>query len=404
MAQGDYREDELFSTAPNEVEDLDIAFNINNADDLEEVTLATEKDKAQAKKTGTAKAPVKEEKKPEPKAEDEIPVIGDELEDTDEDQGPESKKADKDDKSEPAAELTEYAQLSEGLFKSGIWNRDEDEDPDFYPESEEDFIERWNYESQKMANGYVSQLAGRYGEEAQQLFDAVFINGVPVKDYVSKWQESQDFKSMDMQDESNQERVVRAFLEQQGVPDNKITDKIKKLKMSEDLEDEANTYHSALVKKQEDEMKKIEEDSRKRIELKKQADAQYSSGIRTILNEKARLQDFDGIPVNRVSADQAVDMLDTKKWKLPSGELVTDWDVIQMELNNPQNWEVKAKLALLFNKYEKGKPLSLKLDSVVKRKETTQAKDKFFNIGKPKSKTAPVSSKKENTVAIFDDL
>ena len=41
MAQGDYREDELFSTAPNEVEDLDIAFNINNADDLEEVTLAT---------------------------------------------------------------------------------------------------------------------------------------------------------------------------------------------------------------------------------------------------------------------------------------------------------------------------------------------------------------------------
>ena len=174
-----------------------------------------------------------------------------------------------------------------------------------------------------MANGYVSQLAGRYGEEAQQLFDAVFINGVPVKDYVSKWQESQDFKSMDMQDESNQERVVRAFLEQQGVPDNKITDKIKKLKMSEDLEDEANTYHSALVKKQEDEMKEIEEDSRKRIELKKQADAQYSSGIRTILNEKARLQDFDGIPVNRVSADQAVDMLDTKKWKLPSGELVS---------------------------------------------------------------------------------
>lgn len=388
------QEEDVFGTDTSDIDELDEIFAINKAE-ATEITTATEEDRKVAKETGKAKPEAKAaEKKVLPKEEEKI--LGSELEDDTVEESTTQERIDK-------GELTEFAALSEGMFKAGIWTRDEDEDETFFPQSEEDFIERHQYEGQKLANNYIGQFAGRHGEDARQLFDAVYKDGVPIKDYVAKWQESQDFKSMDMTDEGNQERVVRTFLEQQGVPGEKITEKLKKLRLSEDLEDEANTYHSALVKRQETDLQKIEENSRKLTEQKKQRDLQYLTSIDNIYADKLKSQEFDGIPINTQTADQAKSMLKDKKWKMNDGTLITDWDRIVMDLDSPQNYEVKAKLALLIKPYQPGKPLELNLQGVEKRAVTKTAQQQFFNIP-GKSKKVVVPDTKKQTAGLLDDL
>lgn len=41
------------------------------------------------------------------------------------------------------------------------------------------------------------------------------------------------------------------------------------------------------------------------------------------------------------------DYLYTKKWKTPSGELLTDWDKFVLETKNPENIAKRVKMALL---------------------------------------------------------
>ncbi len=405
MAQGEYREDELFTTDTTDIQELDDMFNVNSME-TEELIPATEEDKKQAKETGKAKAKeTPKQEQPKQEVEEEEEILGSELDEEEVEGKTKQKSTEESDEVEEGSDISEFAELSKGFFKAGIWSRDDDEDEDYYPETEEDFIERNEYEAQKRANGYISQVATRHGEEAKELFDAVYLHGVPVKEFVSKWQESQDFKAMDLTDESNQERVVRAAYEQQGIPADKISEKIRKLKLSEDLEDEANTWHTALVKKQDTQLQRMEQESQRKLEAKKQADIQYSTGIRNILAEKAKSQDFDGIPVNTKTAEKAKDFLETKKWKLGDGTLITDFDRMIMELKNPANFETLVKLGLLVD-YEPGKPIKLKLDSVEKRKDSVKAQERFFNIDKKGKKpgNSNVPSKNTEQVNLLADL
>ena len=95
-------------------------------------------------------------------------------------------------------------------------------------------------------------------------------------------------------------------------------------------------------------------------------------------------------------------MLLTEKWKLPDGTLATDFDRMLMELNNPQNHEIKIKLGLLFKAYTPGKPLELNLQAVEKKAVSTQ-NTKLFNLGKPKPTTkVPVPEKDKEKVDLSD--
>lgn len=392
MAQEDYTEEDLFSISETDIKDLDTAFAFSDTD-AGELVAATEQDKKEAKETGKAKVgkqPEKEEEEEVRSELDEEPVAKKEKKDP----------GDKQPEEEPLSELGEFAK---GFFKAGIWNRDEDEDPESFPDSEEDFLERADYESRKKANNYITQVATRHGDDAAELFDAVYKNGVPVKEFVNKWQESQDFKAMDMTDEGNQERVIRTFLEQQQIAPDKIADKIKKLKLAEDLEEEANTYHAALVKKQDADLVRIQQDASRKLEQKKAADIQYSTIIRTILADKAKAQDFDGIPVNTKTASKAQDFLETKKWKLNDGTLITDFDRMVMELKNLANLEALVKIALLTD-YQPGKPIALNLESVEKRKDSKAATDKFFNLKNGKNPAKLVPSETKEPVNLLADL
>ena len=161
--QEEYLQDEdVFGTETSEIDELDELFAINKAEAID-ISAATEDDRKVAKETGKAKPEAKkaEEKKAKEAPVEEEKILGSELED---DQIPGEAAEEKKDTSN----LTEFEALSEGMFKAGIWTRDEDEDENFYPQTEEDFRERHQYEGQKLANTFIGQFATRHGEEAKE--------------------------------------------------------------------------------------------------------------------------------------------------------------------------------------------------------------------------------------------
>lgn len=373
--------------------------------DPEKVKPATDKDKQEEKEKGKAlsdeerTAAIQAAKRKE--EEDARKFIeGNEEEEDDEDEEddkPSSRKGKSDDDDDEESD-NDFESLAKDLYKVGIFTPD-DEDEQEIPSTPEEFIERFNYEKQKSAEQLVYQFASRHGEEYRDAFNAIFVNGADPKEYLSQFAQVERFKEMDLNDEDNQERVVEAALRNQGWEDDDIKDEIKKLKLNADLESTAQRHHKALVKSEEAELVKIEQESRARLERKRMIEQQYSENIRTVLTEKLKTQDFDGIPVNRDSANKAVDFLETKKWKLPSGELITDFDRVIMDLQHPQNHAAKVKLALLLMKgYEPGKPLNLDLGPVAK-KAVSKENNELFNFVKSKKikgSTTPTESKKKS--------
>jgi len=281
-----------------------------------------------------------------------------------------------------SAEDNDFEALAKDLFQVGIFTLDAEEGEDEeIPTTSEEFIERFNWEKQKVAEQMVLHFANKHGEEYRDLFDAVFVKGADPKEYVTKYLEVKSFTDMDMTDEMNQERVVETGLRKQGWEEDDIKAEVKKLKLNADLETTSHRYHKALIKSEEADLVQRQETAKENLERKRIAEQQYSTNIRSILSEKLKTQVFDGIPVSRDSASKTLDFLETKKWKLPTGELITDFDRVIMDLQRPENHAIKVKLGLLFSKgYEPGKPISLDVVSVAKKAVSTETNTLFQSV------------------------
>ena len=367
-----------------------------------EVKPATPEDKKEAEEKGKAKSEEEKEadriaqaKAARKKEEDDARkfIESDEEENDDDDEQVEKKPSKSTDSNDDEA-LNDFEELAKGLYKSGVLTPDAEEgEEEELPTTQEEFIERFNWEKQKLAEQMVYSFAGRHGEDYRDAFNAIFINGADPKEYLSQYLEVKNFKDMDLSDESNQQRVVEAALKNQGWEDEDIKDEVKKLKLNADLESTAQRHHKALVKSEEANLVRIQEESKARLEQNKKLAQQYSSNIRTILADKLKTQEFDGIPITKDSANKAVDFLESKKWKLPSGELITDFDRFIMDLQHPQNHAAKVKLGLLMMKgYEPGKPITIDLAPVAKKAVSKETNEVFNFVRSKKIKAGNTAS------------
>jgi hypothetical protein len=371
----------------------------------QKVALATEEDKQDAEKNGKAKTDADKAaelaRKQKEAQEKEVEDLNNFLE------SPEEKVGKTKESTEGNETTTEdginFTEFSKELFDLGVLTRDEDEDDDSLPTTGEEFLERLNYEKQKGAEELVYELASKHGEDAKRLFDAVYVRGVDPKEYLESLVQVTSFRDMDLTDISNQERVMEAALRKQGLEPEDVRDEIKRLKQNDDLESTAQRYHKAVVKQEEAELTRKEEAATQRKEQEKQMAVQYSNTIRTILNEKLKTQDFDGIPLNRTTAEKTVDFLETKKWKLPDGRLITDYDRFIMDLQNPVNHEAKVKLGVILGPhYDPSKPLQINLGPIAKKAVTKETNSLFSSIKSKESKKGLNAS--TDKTRFFDDL
>jgi hypothetical protein len=327
-------------------------------------------------------------------------LISDFLSDSDDDEEEDSAPAKPAKATEVAADEddepqgTQFTALANDLYKLGVFTNDEDEDPEPISTAEE-FLERFNEEKKKGASEMVQNFIAQFGEDYQEAFEAIFVKGVNPKEYFGTYNEIVSFAEMDLSDEMNQTRVIKQALADQGFDPEDIETEVERLKNYGDLETVANKHHKVLVKKEAAKLQQMEAKSQQELQQKAAIRQQYVNNVQTILQDKVKAKEFDGIPINPKLATELQDFLLVDKWKTPSGETLTDFDRAILDMKRPENHAMKVKLGLLMKMLEKDPTLS----TIQKTGVTKKSNELFGEVARQvtKAKTASSSGTKPNS-------
>ena len=298
------------------------------------------------------------------------------------------------DEDEDEPQGTQFTALANDLYKLGVFTTDDDEDPQPVSTAEE-FLERFNEEKKKGASEMVQNFIGQFGEDYQEAFDAIFVKGVDPKDYFTTYNNVVGFAEMDLSQESNQIAIMKRALSDQGFDPEDIDSEIERLQNYGDLENVATKNHKVLVKKEAAKLNDLEAKSAQELQQKQAIRNQYINNVQTILQEKVKAKEFDGIPINPKLAGELQDFLLVDKWKTPSGETLTDFDRAILDMKRPENHAMKVKLGLLMKMLEKDPTLS----TIQKTGVTKKSNELFGEVARQvtKAKTASSSGTKPNS-------
>ena len=315
-----------------------------------------------------------EEKKTTPKAE--------ESDDNDDVEGD-------DDNTDPVA--GKFKALANDLLKLGVFTADDDED-EIDVNSPEEFLERFQNEKQRGAIEMVNKFIGQFGEDYQQAFEAIYVKGVDPKEYFAAYNTIANFSEMDLSQESNQITVIKQALADQGFDQEDIDTELERLKNYGDLETVATKHHKVLVKKEAQKLQQLEAQAERDLQQKAAVRNQYINNVQSIIQEKLKTKEIDGIPFNPKLASELQDFLLVDKYKTNSGETLTDFDRTILELKRPENHAMKVKVALLLKILEKDPSLS----TIQKTGVTKKSNELFGEVARQIDKGAVKSGKKES--------
>jgi hypothetical protein len=265
--------------------------------------------------------------------------------------------AKKEEVNEEEEDESPFLALSRDLFKLGVFTKDEDEQDESITTPEQ-FLEKFNAEKKKGAIEIVDNFIGQFGEDYQKAFDAIFVKGVDPKEYFGTYNTVVSFSEMDLTQENNQERVIRQALTDQGFDPEDITTEIERLRNYGDLETVATRHHKVLVKKEAAKLQQLEQQAEQQQRQKAMMRNQYIQNVQSVLQDKLKVKEFDGIPLNPKLASELQDFLLVEKYKTQSGETLTDFDKTILELKRPENHAMKVKVGLLLKILEKDPSLS----------------------------------------------
>ena len=301
-------------------------------------------------------------------------------------------------KEEPVAEetteedveedVTQFSALANDLFNLGVFTKDGEEE-DMSINTPEEFLERFNAEKKKGASETLQNFIGQFGEDYQNAFDAIFVKGADPKEYFGAYNKVASFSEMDLSNEKNQVSVMRQALSDQGFEPEDILTEIERLQNYGDLEAVAARHRKVLVKKEARKLQEIEREAEQVQQQKAAIKNQYISNVQTILSDKIKQKEFDGIPINPGLANELQDFLLVDKWKTPAGETLTDFDRAILDLKRPENHELKVKVGLLLKMLEKDPTLS-----TIQRTGVTKNSNKLFGeVARQVRKSSSASTK-----------
>jgi len=297
-----------------------------------------------------------------------------------------------DEDEDDAPQGTQFTALANDLYKLGVFTNDDDEESEPVTTAEE-FLERFTNEKKKGASEIVQNFIGQFGEDYQDAFDAIFVKGVNPKEYFGTYNNVVNFAEMDLSDESNQTSIMKRALADQGFDAEDIETEVERLKNYGDLENVAAKHHKVLVKKEAAKLQQMEAASQQELQQKQAIKNQYISNVQSILNDKVKTKEFDGIPINPKLATELQDFLLVDKWKTPSGETLTDFDRAILDLKRPENHAQKVKIGLLLKMLEKDPTLSTIQRTGVTKKSNDLFGEVARQVTKAKSAGGTGSSK-----------
>ena len=323
--------------------------------------------------------------------------LGDADEEEEQEEEPSIKKdITKSENPEEEPQETQFTALANDLYKLGVFTTEEDETPESISTPEE-FLEKFNQEKKKGATEIVQNFISQFGEDYQEAFDAIFVKGVNPKDYFGTYNQVVSFSEMDLSNEDNQVSIMKRALSDQGFDPEDIETEVERLKNYGDLESVATKHHKVLVKKEATKLQEMENNAQQELQQKQAIKNQYISNVQTILQDKVKNKEFDGIPLNPKLASELQDFLLVDKWKTPTGETLTDFDRTILDLKRPENNQKKIKIGLLLKLLEKDPTLS-----TIQKTGITKKTDQLFGevarqVTKSKSNSSSSTASKPNS-------
>lgn len=284
-------------------------------------------------------------------------------------------------------EVTQFGALAKDLFKLGVFSSEEDDEEEEI-QTPEQFLERFQKEKQKGAIEVVNNFIGQFGDDYKRAFDAIFVKGVDPKEYFGTYNTAVGFAEMDLSDESNQVRVIKQALTDQGFEPEDIDTEVERLKNYGDLETVATKHHKVLVKKEAAKLQQLEEKSQRELQQRQAIKEEYINNVQSVLQEKLKTKEFDGIPINPKLANELQDFLLVDRYRTASGETITEFDRAILELKRPENHEKKVKLGLLLKILEKDPTLS----TIQKTGISKKSNQLFGEVARQVTKTKGSSS------------
>ena len=371
-----------------------------NPDDIQDIKDEPAPAPKPAKKAAPTTSPVATEESDEDKEDNkkslqDFLLGGDDEEEDEENDSPaptpkaKAPETDSDDEEDGDESSSPFTSLSKDLFKLGVFTNDEDEE-DVAISTPEEFLERFNAEKKKGAIEVVNNFIGQFGEDYQQAFDAIFVKGVDPKEYFGTYNNIKSFAEMDLADESNQVAVIKQALADQGFDPEDVTTEVERLKNYGDLETVATKHHKVLVKKEAAKLQQMEQDNERKLQQQAAVKQQYVQNVQSVLQEKLKAKEFDGIPLNPKLAGELQDFLLVDKYKTASGETLTDFDKTILELKRPENHATKVKLGLLLKILEKDPTLS----TIQKTGITKKSNELFGEVARQVSKSSTKTGNK----------
>ena len=293
---------------------------------------------------------------------------------------------------EDPKEGTQFSALAGDLFDLGIFTKNS-EDEEISINTAEEFLDRFTAEKKKGASELVQNFIGQFGEDYQNAFESIFVKGVDPKEYFGTYNQIVNFTEMDLSKENNQKSVMRQALSDQGFETEDIGKEIERLENYGDLESVATRHHKVLVKKEAVKLQKLDKEAQDVQEQKVAIRNQYVQNVQTILTDKLKEKEFDGIPINNNLANELQDFLLVDKWKTPAGENLTDFDRAILDLKRPENHEMKVKVGLLLKVLEKDPTLS----TIQRTGITKKSNELFGQVARQVTKAKTIKSQGKKT-------
>jgi len=293
---------------------------------------------------------------------------------------------------EQPKEGTQFSALAGDLFDLGVFTKNS-EDEEVSISTAEEFLDRFTAEKKKGASELVQNFIGQFGEDYQNAFESIFVKGADPKEYFGTYNQIVSFSEMDLSKENNQKSIMKQALTDQGFEPEDIGKEIERLENYGDLESVATRHHKVLVKKEAVKLQQLDKEAEQVQEQKVAIKNQYVQNVQTILTDKLKEKEFDGIPINNNLANELQDYLLVDKWKTPSGENLTDFDRAILDLKRPENHEMKVKVGLLLKVLEKDPTLS-----TIQRTGITKKSNQLFGqVARQVTKEKTIKSQGKKT-------
>lgn len=159
-----------------------------------------------------------------------------------------------------------------------------------------------NYIGELIEQNSTPQFAN---DQIAQL-DAYVRNGGKFEDFYQRQQESINYESMDLEDESNQKAAVREYLRYQGYNDDQINRKIERYEDGDMLEEEAE---DALTQLKTIRAKELEEQERLQAQARQTQEEQARQFMESLTQSVNTLDNIRGIAIPKEDRKKLFDYI-----------------------------------------------------------------------------------------------